>query len=75
MSRKSLLFVGGASTGLVGSSAMAQATASPIEFPVDLASLTSEIATAGALILVTVFSVAIGFAMVKKLKGRLTSSV
>ena len=77
MNRRNML-IGGGAAGSLGTFAMAQdsgATQTAIDFPIDLASLASSIATAGATVLVTAFAVGIGFVMVKKLKGRLTRSV
>ena len=70
--------IGGGVAAGTSTLAMAQdsgATQDAISFPIDLASLATEIASAGALVLVTAFAVGIGFVMVKKLKSRLTRSV
>ncbi len=46
-----------------------------IDFPISITSIASEIATAGATILLLVFGVWVGFKFVKKLMRRVASSV
>jgi hypothetical protein len=47
----------------------------PVDFPIDTASVATEIAAGGGLILVLVFSTAIGFTLAWKLYRRLKGAV
>lgn len=75
--RKALKW-GAAALATVGfaTAANAQAPAmDPVTFPVDTASIASEIATAGGTILLLSFGVILGFALVRKLMKRVKAAV
>lgn len=63
--------------GLCGlaSSALAAPTMGPIEFPIDIASVGTALAAAGAAILLIVFGLWVGFKLVKRLVRRATNAV
>ena len=75
-SRKLVAIFGGLAAGAAASVASADPLVmDPVSFPVDVESLASTIAAAGGIMLVALFGVAIGFALIKKLKRRLTAAV
>jgi hypothetical protein len=62
-------------TTLASAGAGGGVTMDAITFPIDPESLGSVIAVAGGTMLVILFGIAIGFALVKRLKSRLTKAV
>lgn len=81
---KVLRYVGARMLAVAGVVGLFAATASaqfvpevmdPIVFPVTTASVIEEVLVAGAAILVAVFGVALGFALVRKLMRRLKGAV
>lgn len=75
--KRTAAVVGGLVVGLIGAHASAGGppTMDAVEFPIDIASIATAISVAGAAILLSVFTVTIGFRLAKALFRHLSSGV